>query len=205
MGFFVLENKPMATDKKILLINGHPDKESFNFAIANSYVTGAKKSNSEIKVINIRDLEFNPNLEFGYRKRTELESDLLDAWEKIKWADHLVFVFPVWWGGLPAMAKGFFDRLFLPGFAFKKKEGSVWWDKYLTGKSARIICTMDQPTWYYRLINGGPSHHAVKKLTFNFVGIKPVKITAIGPLRLSSPKFRKNWLRKIEKLGEKVK
>jgi len=205
MGFFVPENKPMATDKKILLINGRPDKESFNFALANSYVAGAKKSNSEIKVINIRDLEFNPNLEFGYRKRTELEPDLLAAWEKIQWADHLVLVFPVWWGGLPAMAKGFFDRLFLPGFAFKKREGSVWWDKFLTGKSARIICTMDQPTWYYRLINGGPSHHAVKKLTFNFVGIKPVRVTSIGPLRLSSPRFRENWLRKIEKLGEKMK
>lgn len=195
----------MPTHRKIILLNGHPDKESFNFALAKAYAKGIEKSQAELEVINIRDLEFNPNLEYGYRKRTELEPDLLTAWEKIKWADHLVLVFPVWWGGLPAMTKGFFDRLFLPGFAFKKREGSVWWDKYLTGKSARIICTMDQPTWYYRLINGGPSHYAIKKLTFNFVGIKPVQITAIGPLRLSSAKFRENWLRKIEKLGEKAK
>lgn len=195
----------MPRGKKILLINGHPDKESFNFALAHAYVSGVEKSGSEIRVINVRDLDFNPNLQYGYRKRTELEPDLHDAWEKIKWAEHLVVVYPVWWGGLPAITKGFFDRLFLPGFAFKKREGSVWWDKFLVGKSARIICTMDQPPWYYRLINGRPSHYAMKKLTLNFVGISPVKITAIGPLRLSKTKFRNKWLKKIAQLGERNK
>lgn len=202
MGFFVPEKNYMAIEKKILLLNGHPDKESFNFALADAYISGAKKSGAEIQVINVRELEFNPNLQYGYRKRTELEPDLLDAWEKIKWADHLVLVFPVWWGGLPAMTKGFFDRLFLPGFAFKKREGSLWWDKLLTDKSARIICTMDQPTWYYRWFNRAPSHHAVKRLTMNFVGVKPVKITAIGPIRLSTEAFRDKWLKKVERLGE---
>ena len=193
----------MPSTKNIVLINGHPDKESFNFALAKAYAKGAKKSGAVLQVITIRDLNFNPNLQFGYRQRTELEPDLLDAWEKIKWAEHLVLVFPVWWGSMPAIMKGFFDRLFLPGLAFKKREGSVWWDKFLTGKSARIICTMDQPPWYYRWINGRPSHYAVKKLTLNFVGIKPVKITAIGPLRLSRPEFRSKWLKKVGKLGEK--
>ena len=47
----------------------------------------------------------------------------------------------------PALMKGFLDRVLLPGFAFKKREGSVWWDKYLTGKTARLICTLDQPGW----------------------------------------------------------
>ncbi|MGI9553278.1 MAG: NAD(P)H-dependent oxidoreductase, partial [Aurantibacter sp.] len=109
------------------------------------------------------------------------------------------------WGSVPAIMKGFFDRLFLPGFAFQKREGSLWWDKLLTQKSARIICTMDQPPWYYRLINGRPSHYAMKKLTLNFVGIKPVKITSIGPLRLSKIEFRTKWLKKVEQLGERNK
>lgn len=195
----------MPETKKILLINGHPDKESFNFALAAAYVKGVQKSGGQLEQINIRDLNFDPNLQYGYRQRTELEPDLLNAWEKVKWADHLVLVYPVWWGSVPAIMKGFFDRLFLPGFAFQKREGSVWWDKFLTGKTARIICTLDQPPWYYRLVNGRPSHHAIKKLTLNFVGIKPVKISSIGPLRLSKESFRQNWLKKIEKLGEKNK
>lgn len=186
---------------KILLIQGHPDKESYNHALAAAYKKGALSSGAEIKEIIIGDLKFNPNLEFGYRKRTELEPDLITAQEQMKWADHIVWVYPVWWGSIPALMKGFLDRVLLPGFAFKKREGSVWWDKFLTGKTSRIISTMDQPTWFYRWINGRPSHIAMKKLTMNFIGIKKVRITSIGPLRLSKEEFRNKWLRKVEKLG----
>ncbi len=70
-------------NKKILIINGHPDKESFSYGLSDSYKKGAKKSGSEIKEINIRELDFNPNLQYGYRKRTELEPDLIDAQEKL--------------------------------------------------------------------------------------------------------------------------
>lgn len=191
--------------KKILIINGHPDNESFNFGLSEAYRKGAKKSDAEIKEINIRELDFNPNLQFGYRKRTELEPDLLKAQENLKWADHIVWIYPVWWGSVPAIMKGFLDRVLLPGFAFKKREGSVWWDKYFTDKSSRIICTLDQPTWYYRWINKSPSHHAMKKLTMQFIGVKSVKITAIGPLRLSKEEWRKKWLNKVEKLGKQNK
>ncbi len=189
--------------KNILIINGHPDKESFNFALAKAYITGVQSSGAPFKTININALDFNPNLQYGYRKRTELEPDLLMAQEKLRWADHIVWIYPVWWGSVPAIMKGFIDRVFLPGFAFKKREGSVWWDKYFTGKTSRIICTLDQPSWYYRLINKSPSHYAMKKLTMQFIGVKSVKITTIGPLRLSTPSFRKKWLDKIERLGIK--
>ena len=191
--------------KKVLIINGHPDKESYNFALSEAYKTGATSSGADIKVINIIDLKFNPNLQFGYRKRTELEPDLIKSQEDLKWADHIVWIYPVWWGSVPAIMKGFLDRVLLPGFAFKKREGSVWWDKYFTGKSARIICTLDQPPWYYRLIYRSPSHSAMKKLTMNFIGVKSVKITTIGPIRLSKDRFRKKWLTKIEKLGRRGK
>lgn len=191
--------------KKILLINGHPDKESFNFGLSEAYKKGAEKSGAELREIKIRELDFDPNLQFGYRKRTELEPDLLGAQENLKWADHIVWVYPVWWGSVPAIMKGFLDRVLLPGFAFKKKEGSLWWDKYLKGKTSRLICTMDQPPWYYSLYYGAPSHKMMKKLTMQFVGVKSVKITAIGPIRLSSDKFREKWLKKVEQLGEKNK
>ncbi|MEM9830112.1 MAG: NAD(P)H-dependent oxidoreductase [Bacteroidota bacterium] len=187
--------------KKIALLNGHPDEESFCAALAQSYLAGAEKSEASIRTINIRELDFNPNLQFGYRKRTELEPDLLAAQETLKWADHLVWVYPVWWGSVPAIMKGFLDRVLLPGFAFKKREDSLWWDRYLTGKTARIICTMDQPPWYYSLVYGAPSHKAMKKLTMQFTGVRKVKITAIGPIRNSSADFRQKWLTKVEQLG----
>lgn len=190
--------------KKVLIIQGHPDSQSFNHALHQAYKSGALKAGAEVKEIFVGDLDFNLNLQFGYRKRTELEPCLLESQEKIRWADHIVCIHPVWWGAVPAVLKGFFDRVLLPGFAFKKREGSLWWDKFLTGKTAHIISTMDQPSWYYRLFYGAPTDKALKKLTFEFCGIKPVKITHIGPLRLSADAFRAKWLKKIEDIGSRV-
>lgn len=187
--------------KKILIINGHPDSESFCVALSEAYKKGAITSGSEVKEINIRELAFNPNLQFGYRKRTDLEPDLLEAQEKITWAEHLVWIYPVWWGSIPAILKGFIDRVFLPGFAFKKRENSAWWDKLLTNKSARIISTLDQPAWYYWLVYRQPSNNAMKKLTLEFCGMSPVRVTTIGPIRLSKERYRTKWLSKIEQLG----
>lgn len=189
--------------KNILIINGHPNKESFNHALAKAYKEAALKSGAFVTEINIADLNFNPNLKYGYTKRMELEPDLQYSLEKIQQADHLVWVHPVWWGGLPAIMKGFLDRLFLPGLAFKYRENSVWWDKLLTGKTARIITTIDQPAWYYRLIYGNPSINQLKKSTLEFCGIKPVKVTAIGIIKTSDPEKRISWLNKVSRLGAK--
>jgi putative NADPH-quinone reductase len=191
--------------QKILIINGHPNPDSFNYGIAAAYKQGALTAGAEVKEIVVADLNFSPNLKFGYQKRTDLEPDLLDALEKIKWCEHMVWIHPVWWGGLPAMLKGFIDRVFLPGFVFQYRENSVWWDKLLTGKSARIITTLDQPSWYYWLMFGRPSVNQLKKSTLEFCGVKPVKVNYVGPIRNSTAEFRAEQLKKIEQLGAKLK
>ena len=190
--------------RKIVIINGHPNKDAFNFGITEAYKRGATNSGAEVKEIIVADLQFNPNLQFGYQKRTELEPDLTEAWEKIKWADHLVWAHPVWWGGLPAITKGFIDRLFLPGFAFQYRENSVWWDKLLAGKTAHIITTLDQPSWYYWLAFGRPSVNQLKKSTLEFCGVKPVKVTYIGAVKTADFSLRKKWLDRVERSGEKL-
>ncbi|KAA2224055.1 NAD(P)H-dependent oxidoreductase [Chryseobacterium sediminis] len=191
--------------KKIAIINGHPNKDSFNFGVAEAYRAGAVETGAEVKEIVIRDLNFNPNLQFGYQKRMELEPDLMKAWEIIQWADHLVWIHPVWWGGFPALMKGFIDRLFLPGMAYKYRENSVWWDKLLKGKTAHIITTLDQPGWYYRLFFGRPSVNQLKKSILEYCGVKPVKLTYIGIIRNSKDEQRSQWLRKVKELGKKHK
>lgn len=191
--------------RKILIINGHPNKDAFNYGVTEAYRNGAISTGAELKEIVIGDLVFNPNLKFGYQKRTELEPDLIESWEKIKWADHLVWVHPVWWGGLPALMKGFIDRVFLPGFAFQPRENSVFWDKLLKNKTARIITTLDQPGWYYHLVFGRPSINQLKKSTLQFCGINPVKVTYLGIVKTSNPKLRQKWIEKITLLGQKQK
>ncbi len=189
--------------KNILIINGHPNKESLCFSLTEAYFKGAKESGAQIEQINISDLQFNPSLQFGYRKRMDLEPDLLNAWEKIKKADHLVWVHPIWWGGFPAIMKGFIDRLFLPGLAFQYQENSAWWDKLLTHKTARIITTLDQPKLYYRFVYGRPSVNQLKKCILQFCGIKPVKITYVEFVKKSNERQREKWPQKIHKLGFK--
>lgn len=189
--------------KKIVIINGHPNPNAFNFGIAAAYQEGAKLSGAEVREITIADLKFDPNLKFGYQQRMELEPDLLQAWEDIKWADHLVWVHPVWWGGLPAITKGFIDRLFLPGMAFSYRENSVFWNKLLKGKTARIITTLDQPGWYYWLFFGKPSINQLKKSTLQFCGISPVKITYLGIIKTANANQREKWLQKINRLGKR--
>lgn len=190
--------------KKILIINGHPNSESLNFGIASAYKKGALRSKAEVKEIVIADLQFDPNLKFGYQKRTSQEPDLVAAWEKIKWADHLVWIHPVWWGGLPAITKGFIDRVFLPGFAFQYRENSIFWDKLLKGKTAHIITTLDQPSWYYKLVYCKPSINMLKKTTLEFCGVKTKKVTYIGIIKTADDSLRTKWLDKVEKLGLKL-
>jgi putative NADPH-quinone reductase len=187
--------------KKILLIMGHPDKESFGNALADAYESGARESGAEFQRLNLADLDFEVNLKRGYKEMQELEPDLKKAQKLIIWAEHLVFVYPIWWITMPALLKGFLDRTFLPGFAFKYKKDSPWWDKLLAGRTGRMITTMDAPVFYYWLANWNSGHRAMKKGTLEFCGIKPVKVTTFGQVKNSTPEKREKWLEKVRDLG----
>jgi NAD(P)H dehydrogenase (quinone) len=189
--------------KNILIINGHPDKQSFCFALAKSYKKGADAVGANCKLVNLIDLKFNPILAFGYRKISELEPDLVKVQEDILWANHLVFVYPNWWATMPALLKGFIDRTFLPGFAFKYRENSPFWDKLLKGKTARLLVTMDTPKWYYLFINRSAGHNAMKIGVLEFCGIKPVIVSVFTPIKSSNEVKRKQWLKDAEKLGNR--
>ncbi len=190
---------------RILIINGHPDKQSFCLALAERYKKGAESTGAECKFVNLIDLHFNPILAYGYRVVSELEPDLLKIQQDILWAEHLVLIYPNWWGTYPALLKGFIDRVFLPNFAFKYHHNSLLWDKLLKGKSARLVVTMDTPKWYYSLIYGSPVSNSMQKGILQFCGINPVRITTFSPVKLSDEKKRLEWLNKIETLGQKHK
>ncbi len=190
--------------KKILIILGHPVKDTFSDSLRESYKKGALASGAEIREIVLRKLRFDLNFSEGYRGNQELEPDLAKAQEDITWADHIVLIYPNWWSTFPALMKGFIDRTFLPGFAFRYRKGTLLWDKLLGGRSARIIVTMDTPPWYYWLVYRRPGHNAMKRGILEFCGIRPVRITTIGSLKISSEKKREQWIAKAERLGRKM-
>lgn len=172
--------------------------------MSDAYRKGASASNAQVRSIDLSKIAFNPNLQYGYRKRTELEEDLIEAQKLIKWADHLVFVYPTWWGVMPAILKGFIDRVFLPGFAYKYRENSSVWDKLLSGKSAHLLVTMDTPSWYNKLVYRNAGHNVMKRNILKFCGVSPVRVTELGPIRGSSEKLRVQWLAKVNQLGSKL-
>src|SRR6218665_690406 len=121
--------------KNILLILGHPSENSYCKALLDAYQEGATSTGANCKVLYLSRLNFNINLSDGYKtgQAFQLEEDLVMAQQLILWADHLVLVYPNWWGGMPALTKGFIDRIFLPGFAFKHHSGKIFPEKLLKG------------------------------------------------------------------------
>jgi NAD(P)H dehydrogenase (quinone) len=188
--------------KKILIIDGHPNEKSFCNALADAYYKGSISGGHEVELLHLRDLEFSLDLSKWYSLKTGLEPDLIKAQQLITWANHIVVIHPVWWGSVPALLKGFFDRALTSGFAFKPRENSHSWDKLLSGRTGHLIYTGDTPTWVYKLFYNRPSVHQVKKIVLEYCGITPVKVTAIAPVRASTEKFRKQWLDKIEEIAK---
>jgi len=187
--------------KKILVVLGQPQRQSFGGALMQAYCEGAKASGAEVRELYLGEMQFNAVGTTGRPQPAELEPDLKAAQESLRWADHLVFVYPIWWGTIPALLKGFVERVFLPGFAVNFHEHSPLWDKLLTGRSARLIVTLNTPSWYYRFVLGQPGHRTMKKTILEFCGIRPVRISEVGPMKNSTDSMRANWLAHVRELG----
>lgn len=189
-------------DSKILLIDGHPLRDSFCSALGEAYAAGARAAGAEVRTVRVQDLVFDPILHNAYKSIQPLEPDLLALQASIVWAEHLVFAFPIWWGMPPAKVKGLIDRTFHPGWAFKyASKDTPFQTKLLAGRTARIIATMDAPPWYFQWFIGAPGVRMMKHSVLAFCGIKPVRVTPIGSVRFSTPGRRAAWLRRMEALG----
>jgi len=187
--------------KRILVVYGHPLRDSFNSALGASYVEGAKEAGAEVREVFVHELTFDPVLHQAYRAIQKLEPDLLQVQADILWAEHLVFVFPVWWGAPPAKFKGVIDRTFHPTWAFKFTGTDVFPKRLLSGRSARLIATMDTPPWYFQFFIGNPGIRMMKDSVLKFCGVSPVRSTSIGSVRFSTPEKREKWVQQVRQLG----
>ena len=186
---------------RIAVIVGHPDPRSFCAALAGAYAEGARAAGAEVRLINLGELSFDPVLHQGYHENQPLEPDLLAAQEAIRWAEVLVFAYPNWWGTVPALLKGFLDRALLPGFAFKYREHSRFWDRLLAGRRGRLLVTTDTPGWYYRTVIRAPGHQMMRRAVLGFSGVKPVRTAVFGPVRGSDATTRERWLARAAAVG----
>ncbi|MDT8344891.1 MAG: NAD(P)H-dependent oxidoreductase [Thermohalobaculum sp.] len=188
---------------KIAVIVGHPRKGSFCEALGDAYAQGAREAGREVEVIRLAELSFDPILHGGYGGDQPLEPDLSAAQAAIGAARHSVWIWPMWFGSAPALMKGFIERVFQMGWAAEKIPGPPWYRPLLTGRSARVIVTMQMPVMVYRLVAGARSARTFSKQILEHAGIKPTRRTYFGMVDISTPEQRARWLDEVQALGRR--
>lgn len=186
--------------KKILVICGNPKAQSFCGQLADLYAQAAADTHS-VKTTKLTELNFDSDLVAGYGEPQLLEADLQAFQADIQWADHVVIITPIWWGGIPAKFKGLIDRTFLPGFAFQYEKGKSIPAKLLLGKTSRIIMTMDTPPWYYKWFQGSPILKQLDTCTLVFSGFKRAKTHMLGPVMNAKEPQLQQWREQVKRLG----
>lgn len=112
---------------KILIIYTHPNHQSFNGAILKQVQNNLSKTHT-VKTLDLYAEQFDPVLQFDENhRRRDLDkvAEMEQYRDLVTWADHLIFIFPIWWSGMPAILKGFIDRVFVSGFAYSYKNGDA--------------------------------------------------------------------------------
>lgn len=191
----------------IVIIRGHPDPTGTRLchALAAAYGQGARSAGHSVVDLDIAGMDF-PIL------RTQDEwlqgargtpASLVEAQSACAAADHLVLIYPLWLGAMPALLKGFLEQVFRPGVALAYGDGLP--KPLFAGKSARIMITMGMPALAYRWFYFAHSLKNLERNILGFVGIKPVRSTLFGMVDAADEKQRGKWLKKAADLGYRAR
>lgn len=194
--------------RRILVIQGHPDRASHHFcrALADAYAEGATVAGHDVRRIDLAQIDFpllHSQEEFVHGSIPE---SLKPALEAILEAEHVVFVFPLWLGTMPALVKAFLEQVMRPGtaFAYADDQDERFPKTLLKGRSARIFVTMGMPALFYRLWYQAHGISAMRRNILKFVGFKPVRQTFFGMVEDVSEEKRRQWLERVRRLGGKA-
>jgi 1,4-dihydroxy-2-naphthoate polyprenyltransferase len=189
--------------RKVLIVTGHPRRQSLCQALASAYASGARRAGAQVREVRLAELRFDPNVRSFDPSVQPVEKHLLQARRLITWADHIVFVYPTWWGTMPALLKGFLDRVLAPGYAFA--ETGRGFAPLLGGRTAELLTTMDTPRWVYRWVYGAPGHKAMARAILGFCGIQIARVASFGPVKDSDLEQRQSWLEQAQRRGQELR
>jgi putative NADPH-quinone reductase len=187
---------------QVVIIVGHARVGTYCEALGESYARGAIAAGHDTKLFVTSKMNFNPILHAGFEKVQPLEPDLKAAHDAMLAANHLVFIFPLWLGTLPAILKGFLERVLQPELVESSKQGKFI--KLLKGKSARVIITMGMPGFIYRWWFGAHALKMLKRNILRFMGVSPIRSTIYGHVEGVSRERRRKWLEDVEAMGRSL-
>ncbi|BCM20828.1 NAD(P)H-dependent oxidoreductase [Mesorhizobium sp. J8] len=192
--------------RRILVLVGHPDPspERLCRALASAYAEAAEMAGHEVRKIDLALLEFPLLRTMQEFEHGSIPDSLRGAAEAVLWAEHFVFVFPLWLGTVPAMPKAFLEQVMRPGTAFAyPAKGEAFTKSLLRGRSARLVVTMGMPAAVYRIWFLSHGIAGMRRGILNFVGIRPVRETLFGMVASASEAKRVSWLKQMQRLGER--
>ncbi|EWY41113.1 NAD(P)H dehydrogenase [Skermanella stibiiresistens SB22] len=190
---------------RIHVIFAHPVDTSFNAAIHRTVVAALERAGHEVRDFDLHARGFDPTL--GAREREDYhttgvnEAPVREYVDALRWADALVFVFPTWWYGVPAILKGYLDRVWLPGVAFHLPEDGGRIQPGLTNiRKLAIITTHGSPWWFMKFWMRDPGKAVFTR------GLRPLMARGCRVVHLahasmdkSTPESRRRFLAKVDK------
>lgn len=191
---------------KILIIYTYPHHNSLNGAIFDAVIQNLNNAH-DVKIIDLYQEHFNPVLNFdknNKRRDLFLSTETKKYREAISWSDHLIFIFPIWWSSMPAILKGFIDKVFAQNFAYSYDSNKIIPHKLLCGKTASIIVTHDTPQFIAKYIQKDYGKILKKQILENMCGIRVSALISFPNVRKSSLKRRVNFLNKIKVYARKL-
>jgi len=189
----------------VLIIQAHPDGGTRHYchALAKAYATGATSAGHTVREIDLGTIDV-PLLrsQAEWESRESLPEFVTNAQRLMEEADHIVFIYPLWLGSMPALLKAWLEQVLRADFAFNIVPNGMGWDARLGGRSARIVVTMGMPALIYRLFFMSHSLRAFERNILKFAGVKPLRHSIIGSVESKHPKGRETWLARMGKYGE---
>lgn len=187
---------------RIFIIVGHSRESTLCEALGEAYLRGAKSVGHDAELFVTSRMKFDPVLWEGFERVQPLELDLQKAHDAMLAAEHLVIIFPLWMGTMPAILLGLFQRILQPELAGEAKRGVI--RKLLKGKSARVIVTMNMPAVVFRYWYGAHGLKTLERNVLRLVGVRPVRSTLLGLVEAGGARRRARWLRMAEDLGKQA-
>ncbi|MBC2663902.1 NAD(P)H-dependent oxidoreductase [Novosphingobium flavum] len=187
--------------RRILVIDGHPDpaRDHYVHALAEAYAEGALSAGHTVERLRVGELDFPLLRSPADWMEGTAPPAIVRAQEQIRAAEHIVMIYPLWLGDVPALFKAFLEQALRPGFALAYAEHGFP-KKLLRGRSARVVVTMGMPGIAYRVFYRAHSLKSLERNVLRFVGIDPVETTVIGGI--DDAGTREEWLGKMRHFGE---